>query len=302
MPLNNFNTQIARIFLNAGMQDVDGTEELFFNGRDDGASENLACRLNMGFKSKNFTVRGSRRVNYNRLYLRKLFRNITPVVYCYTPRDTKEVAAALIKRYGLPLYDSWFVNTPIPTNVGNSPDFTVRLTPVRTDFTYGQPFGTEDWIDVQVLQQDQDISELFKSTVLTAPTMPYQLRQGYANTELLTYGTDFTPNTIEVFETIRNIATSEDLYGHESPAFERANTLMTLMSDRLGFPVIREADTDGALCLLRSTLVYNGPTTGFPTADTWYANVLVFDTITDPLDSAAREYRGRCYIHYNTIS
>ena len=61
---------------------------------------------------------------------------------------------------------------------------------------------------------------------MTAPAMPYVTRQGYANTELLTYGTDFTPNTVEVYDAIKSITTSEDLYGHESPSLERANTLM----------------------------------------------------------------------------
>lgn len=302
MSLNNFNSQIARIFMNAGMQDVDGTEEVFFNGRDDIGSIASATVLNMGFKAKNFTVRGSRRVRFQKMRLRTLFRNISPVVYCYTPRNTHEVAEALIARYGLPLYTSWFINTAIPANVGNSPDFVIRLSLGRTDFCEPELVTTNDYLDVRVLQQEQDVAELFKKTILTAPTMPYVLRQGYANTELLTYGMDFTPNTAEVYDPLKAIASSEDLYGHESPSLERANALMGLMSDRLGIPVVREADQDDALCLLRATLVYNGPTIGFPTADTWYTNVLVFDTITDPLDSAAREYRGRCYVHYNSIS
>lgn len=302
MSLNNFNSQIARIFMNAGMQPVDGTETLFFNGRDEIGSVGNPTILNMGFSSKNFTVRGSRRVRFSKMRLRTMFRNVAPVVYCYTPRTTHEVAEALINRYGLPLYTSWFVNNPIPSNVGNSPDFVIRLSLARTDFCEPEIDSSNDFLEVRVLQQVQDVAELFKKTVLTAPVMPYVLRQGYANTELLTYGTDFTPNTVEVYEALKSIAASEDLYGHESPAFERANALMELMTDRLGFPVVREADQDDALCLLRATLVYNGATVGFPTADTWYTNVLVFDTITDPLDSAAREYRGRCYVHYNSIS
>lgn len=302
MSLNNFNSQIARIFLNAGMQNVDGTESLFFNGLSENDSAASATVLNMGFSAKNFTVRGSRRVRFQKMKLRTLFRGISPVVYCYTPRTAHEVADALIKRYGLPLYKEWFVDYPIATNVGNSPDFVLRLSLVRTAFCEPESEPANDYLEVRVLQQEQDVAELFKKTVLTAPTMPYVLRQGYANTELLTYGTDFTPNTIEVYESIKAIASSEDLYGHESPSFERANVLMELMTDRLGFPVVREADQDDALCLLRATLVYNGATIGFPTADTWYTNVLVFDTITDPLDSAAREYRGRCYVHYNSIS
>lgn len=302
MSLNNFDSQIARIFLNAGMQNVDGTETLFFNGLDTVASTDSATVLNMGFSSKNFTVRGSRRVRFRKMKLLTLFRGISPVVYCYTPRTAREVADALIKRYGLPLLKEWFVDFPIASDVGNSPDFTVRLRLTRTNFCEPEPYAQVDYLEVRVLQQDQDVGELFKKTVMTAPAMPYVPRQGYANTELLTYGIDFTPNTVEVYDAIKSITTSEDLYGHESPSLERANTLMELMTDRLGFPVVREPDQDDALCLLRSTLVYHGLTVGFPTADTWYTNVLVFDTITDPLDSAAREYRGRCYVHYNSIS
>lgn len=300
MAFSNFNSRIARLFLDAGMQDVDGNETLFYNGADSEQWDKVATIMNLGWSAKNNTVRGSRRVQFNKINLANMFRNITPVVYCYTPRNTREVATELIKRYGLPMNPEWFVNTTIPTAVGNSPDFTIGLTVTDTLFTRS-PSDSDGPLQVRVLQADVDMAELFKSSVLNAPVMPYVVRQGYTNLETITYGVDFTPDTPERFILLRAIEASIDLYGHEAPSAERSSNLVELLSDRTKIPATVDADQDGKICLLRATLVYNGPTVGFPTSNTWYDNVLVFDTIVDPIDSAARDYRGRAYVHYNNI-
>lgn len=300
MAFSNFNSRIARLFLDAGMQDVDGSETLFYNGANGQQLELPETTMNLGWSAKNNTVRGSRRVRFTKMALATMFRNVTPVVYAYTPRSTKEVAEALIKRYGLPLDADWFVNTPIPTEVGNSPDFTIGISLKRTLFTRN-PSESEGATQVRVIQADVDLSEIFKNNVLSTPVMPFVVRMGYTNLETLTYGIDFTPDTPERFILLRDIQASIDLYGFESPSAERSGNLVELLSDRTGRPATVEADQDGKICLLRATLVYNGPTVGFPTADTWYDNVLVFDSIVDPIDSAARDYRGRAYVHYNNI-
>lgn len=300
MAFSNFNSRIARLFLEAGMQDVDGSETLFYNGADKYQLSEVNTTMNLGWSAANNTVRGSRRVKFNKMNLAKMFRHITPVVYCYTPRSTREVAEELIKHYGIPLNPDWFVNAPIPTAVGNSVDFTIGLSLARTLFTEN-PSETEGPLVVRVKRGDVDLADLFKKNVLSSPVMPYVVRQGYTNLETITYGVDFTPDTPERFILLRDIETTADLYGHEAPSAERSSNLVELLSDRTGIPATVEADQDGKICLLRATLVYNGETVGFPTANTWYDNVLVFDSIIDPIDSAARNYRGRVYVHYNNI-
>jgi len=299
MAFTPFQSRVVRWFLDAGMQDVDGSEALFFNGNDDYQIASNQTILNVGFSSTNFSVRGSRRVRFNKLSLNTLFRGVTPVVYLYTPRSKREVAQALIDRYGLPLQAEWFADEAIPTATGNLEDFTVKLWLNLTLFTMG---GDEyNFLTVRVLRANADLATLFKDNVLDTPVMPYVIRSGYKNTELMTYGKDFTPSTEERFVALKSIASSQDLYGTQSPSLELSNTLVEILSDRLGIPVTKEADVDGALCVHNATFVYNGPTTGLTGADVWYDNVLVFDTVIDPLDSTARDYRGRCWLHYNNM-
>lgn len=301
MALSNFDTRVTRLFLEAGMQEVDGTEELFYSGENKNAIATGNTEMNFGFKRSNQTVYGSRRVAFKQMILLDMFKHISPVVYCYTPRTTGEVVDALIARYGVPFKREWFRDEAIPANVGNSPAFKVKLWLNNTLFTYGSR-SPEEALEVQVNQADVDVADIFKKNILKSPEMPYVIRQGYTNIDLLSYGKDFTPNTVERFKLLTAIDSSLDLYHHETPHAERSANLVELLSDRLGIPVTVEADIDKALCLLRATLAYNGPSTGFAGANTWYDNVLVFDTITDPVDSAARDYRGRAYVHYNNMS
>lgn len=301
MGLSNFDSRVTRLFLEAGMQEVDGTEELFYTGENKNVIASGSTEMNFGFKRTNQTVYGSRRVVFQQMKILEMFKNISPVVYCYTPRSSLEVVDALIARYGVPLKREWFREEAIPTEVGNSPGFKIHLWLNNTLFTYGSR-EIKEALEVQVNQANVDIGDIFKKNVLAAPKMPYVIRQGYTNIDLLSYGKDFTPNTIERFKLLRAIENSLDLYHHETPHAERSANLVELLQDRLGFKVTVEADVDKALCLLRGTFVYNGPTVGFNGANTWYDNILVFDTITDPVDSAARDYRGRAYVHYNNMS
>lgn len=301
MALGNFESRVTRLFLEAGAGGVDGTEQLFFNGADEYQMGNTSTVMNFGFRAVNFTLRGSRRVSFAKTKITTMFRNISPVVYLYTPRSHREVATELIRRYGLPLKPEWFVDTPIPTEVGNSPDFVVRLRQTRTLFTVQSEVVDEE-LPVRVLQADVDLKDIFTDVDLNGLTIPYTIRQGYTNTELLTFSKDFTPETRERFVLLRDIATSLDLYGFDYPNSERSANLAELMSSRMGIAVSIEGDLDQTLSLKNATLVYNGAATGFPKSDTWYENVLVFDTVTDAAESSARDYRGRCYVHYNTVS
>lgn len=299
--LNNFDSRIARIFLDAGMTGVDGTERLFYNGADNFQFANVDTIMNLGFSASNFTVRGSRRVQFKKMKLEEMFKGISAEVFLYTPRSTREVAVELIRRYGVPLSPDWFVDTPIPTNVGNSPDFTVKLYINRTLFTM-DTYNEAASLPVRVRQADVDLKDIFKKVDLNTPVIPYTLRAGYTNTELLTYGKDFTPDTIERFKLLAAIASSQDLYGFEYPSSERAANLVELMNSRMDIGVTTDGDVDMKIALKNATFVHNGPTVGFAKADTWYDNVLVFDTVTDPMDSTARDFRGRCYVHYNNVS
>jgi len=153
-----------------------------------------------------------------------------------------------------------------------------------------------------VEQASMDVAELFKQNVLAAPQLPFTVRQGYKNTELMTYHIDFTPTTMEEYKLLLSITSSEYLWRSDSPYFESSENLFQLLKERLGIDVTTASDVEGSLCLRNATLVYNGLTTGISGVDAWYDRVLVFDTVTDPVDSTARTYRGRCYIHFNDLT
>lgn len=297
MSQDYFNLRWCRLFSEAGSPTLTGKEAMFFAAIDhDYRLESVS--VSVGFSRTNLNVRGSRRVEVKKLHLASLFKNVPPLVFCYTPRSTREVAQALIERYALPLHAEWFVDTPIAVDIGNNPPFKVNMNLLNTEFTMADNDPTE----VTVGAATVDIGDVFKFNVLDVPVLPFTVRTGYTNTELTTYGLDFTPEFIEDFRNIRAITKSADLYASSSPEIDRSSTLVRIMTSRLDFEVTTEGDIEDTLSTKNATFVYNGPSQGFAASDTSYDNVLVFDTVLDPVDSTARTYRGRCYVHYNNLS
>lgn len=298
MSLNFFNARWLRLFVEAGLARPTGNEEMFFTEPEPNLVLSSLNGMSVGFKKTNLNVRGSRRTKFYRFRLDRLFKNVSPVAYVYTPRTKAEVAQALIDRYGLPLKAEWFEDGAISKALGDNPPFNIELNLVRSDFTDRSDIG----VTVQVRQATVSVADIFKSNVLEAPGLPFVVRQGYTNTELKTYTVDFTPEVLDDYKILRGISTSEQLYSVDGLNLTSSMFITQLLHERLGVPVTVEGDIEGALSLRTANFVYNGPTSGFPGSDPWYDHVLVFDTVIDPVSSVARTYRGRCYIHYNELS
>ena len=298
MSLNFFNARWLRLFVEAGLARPTGNEEMFFTEPDPDLVSSSLNEMSVGFKNTNLNVRGTRRTKFYRYRLDRLFKNVSPVVYVYTPRTKAEVAQALIDRYGLPLKAEWFEDGVISKTLGDNPPFNIEMNLVRSNFTDNENAD----VTVQVRQASVSVADIFKSNVLEAPGLPFVVRQGYTNTELKTYTVDFTPEVLDDYKILRGISTSEQLYSVDGLNLTSSMFITQLLHERLGVPVTVEGDIEGALSLRAANFVYNGPTSGFPGSDPWHDHVLVFDTVIDPVSSVARTYRGRCYIHYNELS
>ena len=284
-----FKHRWYRFFSDSGLP-VKGNEDLLFAQT---ARVGPVTQTFVGFKRSDPNFQGTKSVAAKNLKLSALFKNIGPVsVYAYTPKTYREIAGMLIEIYGLPLEADWFIDGVItPAQIQNMPfDITLQLNNV--------PWCENDGVGLKVTVREPtvDIAATFKNTKLTATTLPYTVRAGKTNVELISIGTDFTPLFMDDYAQLLVITSSADLSSPVLPNVERADVLVRLLGDRLKIPCTRlQEHAPGELTTFGATFQYNGPTTGYATADTRYSRVLVFDVLGET-------YQGRFYFHYNILA
>lgn len=300
---NPMHQRIRRIIADAGGT-PDGNEVFYFPDvtQKDMPKDGSQLRAIFGLSKNSPAIRGSIPVVYFRMTLSEMFKNIAePVIYSYNPQSSKEVAEAFVNQYGLFIDPTWIEDFQI-----SKPPFRVKIDLkwtdwTRPDLTEGE-YGRDNRIWITVGQPDMDLGQLFKNNVLSYPRPPYVHRLGYTNTELLSYGVDFTPAFEEDYINLTEIATTEDINGLEDPSVWRANTLINLIKSRLNIQVTRGLGREFELSLYGAEFIYNGPSQGYASADVRYDRVLVFKTLTDPaVDEAVYTYRGTFYMHYNNV-
>lgn len=283
-----FNQRWLRLFSDSGLP-ITGNEKLLFSQTARLATYTQAF---VGFSRTDPNFLGTKHVLPAHLTLTALFRNLGPIsVFAYLPKSHQDIAQILIDTYGLPLEKEWFIDAPITaTQLQNMPfDITLQLNNVLWCLNDGVG------LKVTVKEPTVDIAERYTSTVLTAPTLPYTIQSGRTNVELISIGTDFTPLFIDDYTTLTQIANSADLSSAIMPNVERADVLVRLLGDRLKIPCTRLSSiTPGELSTFGATFVYNGAASGYPTADTRYSRVLIFDVV-------GVTYQGRFYFHYNNL-
>ncbi len=295
---NQFVARLAQVFSQAGAK-MDGNEQSVF-GYVLNENDAWATEAHIGWKSTNQTIRGTKIFKFNRLNLLYLFKNVQPVLYIYNAHKLSEIIDALIKKYQLPVIPFWFEN--YNDNVdGNHLEYSVQLDFANNVWTRPSVYGQQRyWLTVKVIQPNMNIGELFLNNKLSAPTLPYVIRAGYTNTELLTIGVDFTPREDDDYRKLISIKNTADMTDDQSTdTAPKVAALIKIITDRLGIEVTTTPDVDGALSLAGAKFVYNGDAGGISQADTSYDRILVFDTDTDPASTKARTYRGRVFIHYN---
>ena len=300
MKINRLEQTFRRIIKDAGGE-PDGSEEFFFHTLPpEGLPEDgLTVRSICGIKRTSPALRGSMMLVSKRLVLSQMFKGLPePTIHLYNPTSSDEVIEMFINKYGLGLEVSNFQ----PIAVGRPP-FRVKIDLKGTAYTRSDLGEYSDGrIYLNVKEANVDLGELITKNVLSKPTMPYEHRLGYTNAELLTYGVDFTPSFEEDYLELRKVSKTEDINGTEEPSVWTANTLIRLLKERLGIVVTRGLGREFELSLYGAQFIYNGPTTGYASADVRYDNVLVFKTLTDPaVDEAVYTYRGTLYLHYNNV-
>lgn len=286
---NFFNQRWLRIFYDAGLE-VTGTDHLFF---DQTRRENDATTKTMaGFRRTDPNHFGTRPVSVGNMSISKMFKNIQDVdVYVYVPKTYHDVAAALVERFGLPLDPTWFINGTITDEQVQNMPFDIVLQLNNLPWCFNDNIG----LRVTVREPITDVKVAFSSAVLDVPTLPYTVVSGKTNVELISINTDFTAFYPEDHDRIMEIATNDDLFSAAAPNVYRADVLVRLMEERLGVPCTRQSSVEpGVLSTQGALFRYNGPASGYPTADTSYDRVLVFDV-------SGTTYQGRFYYHYNNI-
>lgn len=298
MAQNNFHQRLRQILTKAGGA-PNGTEVFMTNGHDPQISGPNKTLCNFIIKNTlDGAITGSFRTSVDKMRLSKMVVNLPPLtVHLYRTDSSTQVYEELVRKYGFMVDPSWFMPVAVPAR----PPFTFKTQFQETEFT-----NAEDHVNyhttINVELADVDVADLFKVNVLDTPAMPFVRRLGYTNTEVLTYGVDFTPMFDDEFRLLRDISKSEDIFAATEPEVWKGNNLITLMKSRLKLNVTRLAGNPGDFSLYNAKFVYNGPTLGLVGADVSYDNVLVFDTELDPtVEDAVYTYRGRVYIHYNSV-
>jgi len=250
------------------------------------------------FSDTDALYRGGALIEYVALDLAKLFLNVTPEVWLYNPRTTREVAAELIRKYGVPLLAEWFVDEPFDHTTLPK---TVKLKITRSNFTI------QSELDVKVSRADAQLSEIFEQNVLGSPKVPYDLLEGRTNAEF-SYKQDMTPDNLAIFKELQRYPAGvcDDISKYSDQALQ---VLAGLITERLGWQVAYHKDsglTPKDLCFRGSELVYNGSSKKYvhpvndpssPGANTWYDNVLVVR-----FDNTYSGVHGLGYFHYNNLS
>lgn len=290
MAIDFFRARWSRIFSDAGLE-MTGADALYFPQvlRDPGFTRTV-----VGFQKTDPNHRGTKLTRADNMALGKMFARIPELnVFVYVPKTTREIAQALIDRYGLPMYASMFVDIPITAEqVANMPfKIDLQLQP--------GPWCIQDNADfarVTVNEPNVDLADAFKNNVLDVPVLPYTIAQGATNVELVSIGTDFTPLYLEDYARLLEITTAADLSSAATPNVFRADVLVRLMEERTGIVTQRQATTERDILTTDSAkLLYHGKPSGYPTANTAYDRVLVFELVNCP------SYTGVYYFHYNSL-
>ena len=250
------------------------------------------------FSDTDSLYRGGALIEYVGISVSKMFVNISPEVWLYNPRTTREIAAELARRYGIPLLAEWFVDEPFDHT--NLPQ-TVKLKTIRSNFTI------KDEIAVTVRRADAQLSEIFEKNVLASPKVPFELLEARTNAEFA-YKQDMTPDNLAVFKELQRYPAGvcDDISKYSDQALQ---VLANMITERLGWHVSYHKDsglTPKDLCFRGSELVYNGSSKKYvhpvndpssPGANAWYDNVLVVR-----FDSTYSGVHGLGYFHYNNLS
>lgn len=250
----------------------------------------------MVFRDLDGYYRGSGLVNYNCLTPSVLFKNIDVEVWLYNPKTTREIAAEVARRYGVPIDPSWVVDKPFDFTVMPK---TVEIKFARTDFT------PRNFLNVTVRRADADVGQIFKSTVLSSPKVPFTLLDSRSNAEF-SYQYDFTPSNpeevkqLKAYPAVRIIDLSQY---RDNPAMTVLSDLIAARTDWKPRYEVASGLTASDLCFRGSQMVYNGRSVNYvpaephlPSADTWYENVLVVR-----FDATHSGVQGLAFFHYNNL-
>lgn len=259
-------------------------------------SDPFVGNATMVFRDLDGYYRGSGLVKYNCLTPSVLFKNIDVEVWLYNPKTTREIAAEVARRYGVPIDPSWVVDKPFDFTVMPK---TVEIEFARTDFT------PRNFLNVTVRRADADVGQIFKSTVLSSPKVPFTLLDSRSNAEF-SYQYDFTPSNLEevkqlkAYPAVRIIDLSQY---RDNPAMTVLSDLIAARTDWNPRYEVASGLTASDLCFRGSQMVYNGRSVNYvpaephlPSADTWYENVLVVR-----FDATHSGVQGLAFFHYNNL-
>ena len=148
-----------------------------------------------GYASLNFAdldgkYRGSVLSRWQSMNLQTAFKNISPAVWVYNSATKREIAAALIERYGLPLDSTWFADGPF--------DPTILPQEVELETLRSHVCPLSQKLKVTVDRGAVDVGTLIENNVLESPGVPYTVLTGRASAEV-SYTVDFTPELPEQY-------------------------------------------------------------------------------------------------------
>lgn len=260
------------------------------------SQSNFTAQGILVFKDTDSNYVGSELVSWGGCNIALYFKNVTPEIWVYNPNSTRELADALIKRYGLPFEKTWFVDSPVDCTVL---PIKAKLVTLTNHFLIG---GIE--LEVTVNRGEAQLSEIFKDTVLDSPGWPITIATDRTSAEY-SYSLDLTPGLPEDYRLLNTYPTGkmdEALYEHD--AVKLLVGLINQRSEQMkaGF----STEVAGDFNFKNSELVFSGRPRNFvhpegkpwsPGADVRYDRVLVIR-----FDTSAPGRGGYAFFHYYEVS
>lgn len=248
------------------------------------------------FKDTDSNYVGSEIVSWGGCNIALFFKNVTPEIWVYNPNTKRELADALIKRYGLPFEKEWFEDGPVDCTVL---PIQTKLKTLTNHFLVG---GVE--LEITVNRGVADLTEILKDAVLESPGWPITLATDRTSAEY-SYSLDLTPGLPEDYRLLGTYpAGMMDEVFYEHDAVKLLVSLINQRSEQMKASF--STAVAGDFNFKNSEMVFNGRPRNFvhpegkpwsPGTDVRYDRVLVIR-----FDTSAPGRGGYAFFHYYEVS
>lgn len=242
----------------------------------------------VGYKSTGIKYRGTKQVNFNKIDIGALFKNVPPVIWLFQPKNHRDIIGAVFDYYGLGFANTAEVLADFVPTVVDPLDF-AKVTTIKA---YGSSIWFRGQLDVDVRQKVMALDEIVQDRELAVLVDKYPLSNELLVAEKKYYHYDFTFSPY--LPNIKAFRAGEAIGPPTSWAYNCLRDA-DVVQECGDIPWTLSSLAAGAQYnTYQFTSMYNGPTSGYPDANQNFANVCV---IWDKKSKGTNN--GLLYLHYD---